>query len=210
VLAQRPSHVATGELTGDTSFAALVEVWLEDLDVASKLAPSTRALYERNMRPPVMPAFEHYVLREITVRKVDQVIKTLTVEDLSEMPWVLTFNQRTAFTTAVQQLRMQSFEPRAEIVTENFLTVGPLIAGSDRVALGLRAGPGPRWLRSIVVEAASRSPDGGPTGRPHFCEFVQCTNPNQAPSGEAAGRRGCCRGPGGSEPRGAGRAGKGA
>ena len=39
--------------------------------------PSTRALYERNMRQLVMPAFEHYALREITVRKVDQFIKTL-------------------------------------------------------------------------------------------------------------------------------------
>lgn len=79
VLAQRPSHVATGELTGDTSFAKLVEVWLEDLDLEAKVAPSTRALYERNMRQLVMPAFEHYVLREITVRKVDQFIKTLAM-----------------------------------------------------------------------------------------------------------------------------------
>lgn len=29
------------------------------------------------MRQLVMPAFEHYLLREITVRKVDQFIKTL-------------------------------------------------------------------------------------------------------------------------------------
>lgn len=76
-LAQRPSHVASGELTGDTSFARLVEVWLDDLDLEGKLAPSTRALYERNMRQLVMPAFEHYMLREITVRKVDQFIKAL-------------------------------------------------------------------------------------------------------------------------------------
>ena len=78
-LAQRPSHVASGELTGDTSFAGLVEVWLDDLDLEGKLAPSTRALYERNMRQLVMPAFEHYMLREVTVRKVDQFIKTLAI-----------------------------------------------------------------------------------------------------------------------------------
>jgi len=77
VLAQRASHVASGELTGDTSFAKLVDVWLEDLDLENKLAPSTRALYERNMRQLVIPAFEHYLLREISVRKVDQFIKTL-------------------------------------------------------------------------------------------------------------------------------------
>lgn len=59
----------------------------------------------------------------------------VTIEDLSEMPWVLTYHQRTAFTTAVQQLRMEGLEPRVEIVTENYLTVASLLAGSDRVAL---------------------------------------------------------------------------
>ena len=60
VLAHRASHVASGEITADSSFAKLVAVWLADLDLENKLAPSTRALYERNMRQLVMPAFEHY------------------------------------------------------------------------------------------------------------------------------------------------------
>jgi len=77
VLAKRASHMAAGELTADSTFPKLVEVWLEDLDLEGKLAPSTRALYERNMRQLVMPAFEHFVLREISVRKVDQFIKAL-------------------------------------------------------------------------------------------------------------------------------------
>jgi hypothetical protein len=77
VLATRASHVAAGKLTADSSFAKLVEVWLADLDLEGKVAPSTRALYERNMRQLVMPAFAHFTLREITVRKVDQFIKSL-------------------------------------------------------------------------------------------------------------------------------------
>ena len=77
VLAQRASHVASGEITSDSSFTKLVAVWLADLDLENKIAPSTRALYERNMRQLVMPAFEHQTLREVTVRKVDQFIKTL-------------------------------------------------------------------------------------------------------------------------------------
>lgn len=77
VLARRVSHVASGEITADSSFAKLVAFWLADLDLENKLAPSTRALYERNMKQLVMPAFEHYLLREITVRQVDQFIKTL-------------------------------------------------------------------------------------------------------------------------------------
>ncbi len=70
-------NVGQGELTASSSFRHLVEVWLADLDLEDKLAPSTRALYERNMEKLVMPAFENYTLREITVRRVDQFIKTL-------------------------------------------------------------------------------------------------------------------------------------
>ncbi|MGC4112226.1 MAG: tyrosine-type recombinase/integrase [Nocardioides sp.] len=64
-------------MSGSSSFRHLVEVWLADLDLEDKLAPSTRDLYERNMEKLVMPAFANYTLREITVRKVDQFIKTL-------------------------------------------------------------------------------------------------------------------------------------
>lgn len=80
VLATRASHVAAGELTADSSFAKLVEVWLADLDLEGKVVQSTRALYERNMRQLVMPAFGHFTLREITVRKVDQFIKSLAAK----------------------------------------------------------------------------------------------------------------------------------
>ena len=66
-LAQRATHSGgTRQLTADSSFSELVEVWLADLDLDGGLAPSTRALYERNMCQLVVPAFEHYALREIT------------------------------------------------------------------------------------------------------------------------------------------------
>ena len=76
LLCQRTSHsTGFGELTRDSSFKQLVEVWLEDLDLEGRVAPSTRDLYERNMRKLVMPAFEHYTLREITISKVDRFLK---------------------------------------------------------------------------------------------------------------------------------------
>lgn len=78
LLAERAEQsVGQGELSGSSSFRHLVDVWLADLDLENKLAPSTRDLYERNMEKLVMPAFANYTLREITVRKVDQFIKTL-------------------------------------------------------------------------------------------------------------------------------------
>jgi integrase len=65
------------ELAADSSFEHLVDAWLRDLDLEGRLAPSTRALYERNMRTLVQPAFEHLALREISVRRVDQFLKQL-------------------------------------------------------------------------------------------------------------------------------------
>jgi DNA-binding transcriptional LysR family regulator len=59
----------------------------------------------------------------------------ITMDDLATRPWAVTFNQRTAFTPAVQQLRTKGVEPRVDIVTESFLTLGPLVAGTDRIAV---------------------------------------------------------------------------
>jgi DNA-binding transcriptional LysR family regulator len=61
--------------------------------------------------------------------------RQLTMDDVATRPWALTFNQRTAFTTAVQQLRMQGIEPKVEIVTEGYVTLGALVAGTDRIAV---------------------------------------------------------------------------
>lgn len=76
-LVERSSYRSDGELSANSSFTMLVDVWLSDLDLEGKLAPSTRALYERNMRQLVLPVFEGYVLREITVSKVDRFLKGL-------------------------------------------------------------------------------------------------------------------------------------
>jgi DNA-binding transcriptional LysR family regulator len=59
----------------------------------------------------------------------------LTVDDLRTLPWVLTYNGQTASTPAARQMRMHGIEPHAQVVTESFLTVPTLVAGSDRVAL---------------------------------------------------------------------------
>ena len=75
-LASRGSYSAGfGELSRDTSFTKLVDVWVEDLDLEDRIAVSTRDLYERDMRTLVMPAFEHYTLREISISKVDRFLK---------------------------------------------------------------------------------------------------------------------------------------
>ncbi|WP_433503595.1 LysR family transcriptional regulator [Pseudonocardia halophobica] len=59
----------------------------------------------------------------------------LAVEQLRTLPWVVTYHGPTASTPAVRQMRMLGIEPDVQVVTENFLTVPGLVAGSDRVAL---------------------------------------------------------------------------
>ncbi|MFI5593414.1 LysR family transcriptional regulator [Amycolatopsis sp. NPDC051758] len=59
----------------------------------------------------------------------------LTVEQLRTMPWVVTYHGPTASTPAARQMRMLGIEPHVQVVTENFLTVPGLVAGTDRVAL---------------------------------------------------------------------------
>src|SRR5215218_2544341 len=61
--------------------------------------------------------------------------EALTVEDLETLPWVVTYHGPTAATPASRQMRMRGIEPQVQIVTENFLTVPGLVAGSDRIAL---------------------------------------------------------------------------
>ncbi len=51
LLAERADQsLGQGELTASSPFRQLVDLWLADLDLEDRLAPSTRALYERTWR----------------------------------------------------------------------------------------------------------------------------------------------------------------
>lgn len=65
----------------------------------------------------------------------DAVGEELSVAQLREMPWVAAFHGPTASTPALRRLRLLGIEPRVQVVTESFLSVADLVAGSDRVAL---------------------------------------------------------------------------
>lgn len=66
---------SSDELSADTRFRDLVHVWLQDIELEDRLAPSTRQLYERDMRTLVTPSFADLALREITVGRVDRFLK---------------------------------------------------------------------------------------------------------------------------------------
>jgi DNA-binding transcriptional LysR family regulator len=65
----------------------------------------------------------------------DSVGDALTDDQLRTLPWVLTYHGQTASTPAARQLRMTGIEPTVQVVTESFLTVPSLVAGSGRIAL---------------------------------------------------------------------------
>jgi DNA-binding transcriptional LysR family regulator len=64
-----------------------------------------------------------------------EVGEELAVEQLTALPWVATYHGPTASTPAARVMRMLGIEPRVEVVTESFLTVPGLVAGSRRIAL---------------------------------------------------------------------------
>lgn len=64
-------------LSADSKFSALVDYWLEDMEVEDRLSRTTRLLYERNMRTLVAPAFDELTLREIGVARCDYFLKQL-------------------------------------------------------------------------------------------------------------------------------------
>lgn len=64
-----------------------------------------------------------------------EVAEAVTIGQLETMPWVVTYHGPTASTPAARQMRMLGIEPHVQVVTENFLTVPGLVAGSGRIAL---------------------------------------------------------------------------
>ncbi|WP_345800771.1 LysR family transcriptional regulator [Microbacterium sp. AZCO] len=65
----------------------------------------------------------------------DRIGDELTMEVLGELPWVFTFQTRTAFTSAARQLQQLGIEPHVEAVVESFLALPHFIAGTDRLGL---------------------------------------------------------------------------
>ena len=65
----------------------------------------------------------------------DQVGAELTMQDLSSLPWVLTYHGPSSFTPAGRQLQMLGVEPHIQLVVESFLALPFVIAHSNRIAL---------------------------------------------------------------------------
>ncbi len=60
------------EITGDTAFPDLVTYWLEGIKAEGELATSTRERYAWEAEHLLLPAFQHFTVREVTVGRVER------------------------------------------------------------------------------------------------------------------------------------------
>jgi DNA-binding transcriptional LysR family regulator len=61
--------------------------------------------------------------------------EVVTLENVARLPWVFTYQSRSAFTSATRQIQQLGIEPRVEAVVESFLALPMFIAGTDRLGL---------------------------------------------------------------------------
>ena len=75
-LGQRSTSTGFGAfLSPESTVAELASAWLDDIQIRTDLAPSTKDLYRRELTSLVLPTFKRLRLREVTVGRVDQFIK---------------------------------------------------------------------------------------------------------------------------------------
>jgi DNA-binding transcriptional LysR family regulator len=60
---------------------------------------------------------------------------TLTMDDIATLPWVMTYQSRTAFTSATRQVQQLGVEPHIEVIVESFLSMPYFIAGTNRLGI---------------------------------------------------------------------------
>jgi DNA-binding transcriptional LysR family regulator len=59
----------------------------------------------------------------------------LSMTDLADKSWVLTYHDGTAITTAARELRTHGIDLHARLIVESYTVLPALIAGTDRIAL---------------------------------------------------------------------------
>jgi len=62
-------------LTADSPFALLAAAWVEDLMLDVDRADSTKDIYARELRTLVLPFFQHFTVREVTVGRIERFLR---------------------------------------------------------------------------------------------------------------------------------------
>jgi DNA-binding transcriptional LysR family regulator len=78
-----------------------------------------------------------FVDRWVCVVAADNAVvgDTLSLDQLSGLPWVHTLSGPSEYTPAAKQLQLLGVEPKVEVVSPSFLATPSLLRGSNRIAL---------------------------------------------------------------------------
>jgi hypothetical protein len=109
--------------------------WAVTSDYLSTRSTTTPACANRMAQAvPARPAPITRTLRTAGIK--DHAIgDSITVQEMIETPMVVAYSTRTGRNTAVHQMQLAGLEPMVDTVTESFLIVPFLIAGTDRLGL---------------------------------------------------------------------------
>lgn len=69
------------------------------------------------------------------VAEESTVTTRLTMEEAAQMPWVMTYQSRSAYQSAARQIQQLGVEQHIEVVVESFLALSHFIRGTKRVGL---------------------------------------------------------------------------
>jgi len=61
--------------------------------------------------------------------------EAITMENIAELPWVMTYQTRSASTSAERQIMQLGVEPRVDVVVESFQSLPHFVVGTNRIAL---------------------------------------------------------------------------
>ena len=64
-----------------------------------------------------------------------EVGETVSMDNIAQLPWVMTYQSRSAFTSAERQIQQLGIEPRVEVVVESFQALPHFVAGTNRIGL---------------------------------------------------------------------------
>lgn len=109
----------------------------------------------------------------------ERVAGGLTMELLSELPWVFTYRSRSAFTSASRQLQMLGVEPVVDVVVESFLALGRFVAGTNRLGL-IQAALAPEVARLGGLRVLETPFDATPTANALWWHPVHNRDPEHA------------------------------
>lgn len=79
---------------------------------------------------------------------------SLTMEQAGAMPWVMTYQTRSAYQSAARQIQQLGVEQHIEVVVESFLSLSHFVRGSNRVGL-IQAALAPLALAAGGVKVVS-------------------------------------------------------